>query len=225
VDARVADVTRIGEIDALVRHIDEKYGRLDVLVNNAGTGTYKPFLEVTDEELVNGMALNFFAQFRVTQRAVPLLRKGAGASIINISGRSGVRGTFPPGSSCTGPAKAAEIRFSIDLAAELAQDSIRVNCLVPGIVETPDRFKLWESTVMKADLDDAATEQLRRNVEKVSMGSGRKWGQPIEIANLVLFLASERSAYVNGTAITVDGGSFNTSYVSELHARRQGGQT
>jgi len=220
VDTVRADVTRVGEIDALMAHIRDRYGLLDVLVNNAGTGTYKPFMDVTDEELVNGMALNFFAQFRVTQRAVPLLRKSGSASIVNVSGRSGVRGTFPPGSSCTGPAKAAEIRFSIDLAAELAEFGIRVNVIVPGIVETPDRFKLWEKTALKTDLQEGVAEELRRNIEKVSMASGRKWGQPKEISNAILFLASQCSSYVNGAALQIDGGSFNTSYITELHARR-----
>lgn len=221
VDAQVTDVTRVEDIDALIKHIERAHGHLDVLVNNAGMGTYKSFMEVTDEELVNGMAINFFAQFRVTQRAVPLLKVPGDASIVNISGRSGVRGTYPPGSSCTGPAKAAEIRFSIDLAAELAPFGIRVNCVVPGIVETPDRFKLWERTVLKEELDDNSADKLRKQVEKVSMAGGRKWGQPQEISDVVLFLASRRSSYVNGTALTVDGGSFNTSYISELHARRK----
>jgi len=221
VDAQVTDVTDVKAIDVLIDYVTRTYGRLDVLVNNAGMGTYKSFLEVTDDELVNGMAINFFAQFRVTQRAVALLSRSGESSVINISGRSGVRGTFPPGSSCTGPAKAAEIRFSIDLAAELAPMGIRVNCVVPGIVETPERFKLWERTVLKENLDESSADKLRKEVEKVSMASGRKWGQPKEISDVVLFLASKRSSYVNGTALTVDGGSFNTSYISELHARRK----
>ena len=220
-DAHVADVTQLADIDALIDHIKKTYGRLDVLVNNAGMGTYKSFLDVTDEELVSGMAINFFAQFRITQRAVPLLKVSGAATVVNISGRSGLRGTYPPGSSCTGPAKAAEIRFSIDLAAELAEFGIRVNCVVPGIVETPERFTLWERTVLKAELDDDSAAKLRKEVEKVSMAGGRKWGQPQEIADVVLFLASGRSSYVNGAALTVDGGAFNTSYISELHARRK----
>ena len=63
-------------------------------------------------------------------------------------------------------------------------------------------------------------EELRRNIEKVSMASGRKWGQPKEISNAILFLASQCSSYVNGAALQIDGGSFNTSYITELHARR-----
>jgi 3-oxoacyl-[acyl-carrier protein] reductase len=227
VDWVQADVTKVADIDGLIAHVRDRYGVLDVLVNNAGTGTYKPFLEVTDDELVNGMTLNFFSMFRVTQRAVPLMAKSNGGSIVNVSGRSGVRGTFPPGSSCTGPAKAAEIRFSIDLAAELAQFGIRVNVVVPGIVETPERFTLWEKTALKKDLDENTAASLRKDIEKVSMVSGRKWGQPKEVSDCILFLASPRSSYVNGASLQIDGGSFNTSYISELHNRRDtlGGST
>jgi len=220
VDTFPCDVTRVADIDRLVAHIRATHGRLDVLVNNAGNGTYKAFLDVTDEELVAGMEINFFAQFRVTQRAVPLMRDSGGGTIINVSGRSGLRGNYPPGSSCTGPAKAAEIRFSIDLAHELAEHGIRVNCVVPGIVETPDRFALWEGEAFKKNIDDSSAENLRRQIEKVSMRGGRRWGQPGEIASLILYLASHRSSYINGTAITIDGGSFNTSYMTELHQRR-----
>jgi 3-oxoacyl-[acyl-carrier protein] reductase len=116
IDAIQADVTRVADIDRLMAQIGATHGRIDVLVNNAGTGIYKAFSDVTDEELLSGMSINFFAQFRVTQRALPLLRKSDAGSVINVSGRTAMRGNFPPGTSCTGPAKAAEVRFSIDLA-------------------------------------------------------------------------------------------------------------
>src|SRR5262249_56157262 len=67
------DVTKVEQIEMIPRIVREKLGRLDILINNAGTGTYKPFLEVTDEELVEGMAINFFAQFRICQRVVPIM--------------------------------------------------------------------------------------------------------------------------------------------------------
>jgi len=218
IDTVQTDVTRVDEIDRLIAHLRTAYGKLDVLVNNAGTGTYKPFLDVTDEELVAGMELNFFAQFRVTQRAVPLMRE-AGGAIINVSGRSGIRGNFPPGSSCTGPAKAAEIRFSIDLAAELAEYGIRVNCVVPGIVET-ERLKLWENNALDKERDEGATDKLRREIERTSMRGRQRWGQPKEISSLILYLASPCSSYINGTAMTIDGGSFTKSYMTELHLQR-----
>jgi len=221
VDAVEADVTRPADIAALIDHVEQRHGRLDVLVNNAGTGIYKGFAEVTDEDLMSGMSINFFAQFRVTQKALPLFAKAQGGVVINVSGRTAIRGNFPPGSSCTGPAKAAEVRFSIDLATELADQNIRVNCVVPGVVETADRFGMWEGEALRKELDENAADAVRRRLEKGAVAGGKRWGQPEEIADVILFLSSARGAYVNGAALTVDGGPHNKSYVTELYRQRQ----
>jgi len=212
-----ADVTVLGEIETLIAHIQARHGKLDILVNNAGTGIYKPFSEVTDAELQDGMAINFFAQFRVSQRALPLLKQSNFPSIINISGRTALRGNFPPGSSCTGPAKAAEIRFSIDLASELAEFGIRVNCVVPGVVKSEERFRLWESQAKGGQWEQTPALSTRGTLEIAAMPPGQKWGVPQDIANVVVFLASPRAAYVNGAALSVDGGPHTKSYVSQLY--------
>src|SRR5690606_25280529 len=86
IEAVQADVTNTADIAHLVDCLDRKYGKLDVLVNNAGTGIYKPFADVTDEDLQAGMSVNFFAQFRLTQRALPLLKKAGTSVVINVSG-------------------------------------------------------------------------------------------------------------------------------------------
>lgn len=220
IDAVRADVTKPADIDRLVDHLRREYGRLDILVNNAGTGIYKPFAEVTDDDLLEGMSVNFFAQFRLTQRALGLLKKAGSSAVINVSGRTALRGNFPPGSSCTGPAKAAEVRFSIDLATELAEHGVRVNCVIPGVVKSEDRFKLWESQAISADLDAGTTENVRQELEAVSVPTGQRWGMPEEIADVIVFLSSPRAAYVNGAALTVDGGPHNKSYVTQLYANK-----
>ncbi len=219
VDAVQTDVTRKADIAKLIEHIERQYGRLDILVNNAGTGIYKPFSQVTDDDLLEGMSINFFAQFRTTQRALPLLQKAERAVVINVSGRTALRGNFPPGSSCTGPAKAAELRFSIDLATELAEYGIRVNCVVPGVVKSDDRFRLWERQAISDDLNKQATDAVRQEMEAASVPAGQGWGRPEEIADVIVFLSSSRSSYVNGVALTVDGGPHNKSYVTQLYAR------
>ncbi len=220
IDAVQADVTKVEDIELLGQHVERNYGILDVLVNNAGTGIYKAFASVTSQDLMQGMAINFFAQFRVTQRMLDLLAKPGHGVVINVSGRTAIRGNFPPGSSCTGPAKAAEVRFSIDLASELAELGIRVNCVVPGVVESEDRFRLWESQALNRSLDDKAATSIRRDLENASVPKGQRWGQPSEIANVIVFLASPRAAYVNGAALTVDGGPHNKSYVTQLYMQR-----
>jgi len=211
------DITQLGDIDALMTHIGQKHGRIDILVNNAGTGIYKPFAEVTDMELQEGMAMNFFAQFRVSQRALPLLKVSNYPSIINISGRTAIRGNFPPGSSCTGPAKAAEVRFSIDLATELAEFGIRVNCVIPGVVKSEERMRLWESQAADGKWDHQSAVNKREDLESVSVATGQTWGVPADIGNVVIFLASPRSGYVNGASLIVDGGPHNKSYVTQLY--------
>src|SRR5258708_12034338 len=89
IETHSLDVTRLEQIETIPRVVNDKLGHIDILINNAGTGTYKPFLEVTDEELVDGMAINFFAQFRICQRIVPMMIAQGGGRIVNVSGRPG----------------------------------------------------------------------------------------------------------------------------------------
>jgi 3-oxoacyl-[acyl-carrier protein] reductase len=207
VDYAVVDVTKVADLDSLVAHVTQRYGRIDILVNNAGTGTYKPFLDVTDEELVYGMEINFFAQFRLIQRFAPLMIDSGGGSVVNVTGATGIRVTAPPfRSSCTGPAKAAEIRLSRVLAAELGEHNIRVNAIVPGLINTEERFAKWERELAKTELDDDAADRTR-----TEWGAGislpeHRWGTPGEVANLIAFTASGQSAFTQGATLVVDGG-------------------
>src|SRR5690606_31237448 len=141
-----ADVTRPEAVDALRDAVAARYGRVDVLINNAGTGIYKPFLEVTEDDLVSGMALNFFAQFRVSQPFVPMMIDQGGGAIVNVAGCSGLQVLEPPFPSAGhGPAKAAGVRLTKALAAELGQSNIRVNCAAPNVVDAPERVDKWQA--------------------------------------------------------------------------------
>ncbi len=200
------DVTDTTHIAALPDVIRRTLGRVDILVNNAGTGTYKPFLEVTDEELVYGMAINFFAQFRICQRVVPLMIAQGGGRIINVSGETGIKVTDPPFlSSCTGPAKSAEIRFSKVLASELAPHGIRVNCVVPGLVLTPERFAKWEREMAKRPLGPEEADRVRHDWSAKQGMRETRWGTPEELANMIVFAASDAASYVNGAVLVADG--------------------
>lgn len=211
------DVTQNDDLDGLKKYIETQHGRLDVLVNNAGTGIYKPFSEVDDDDLNYGMSINFFAQFKLTQRTLELLKKSDAPVVINISGRTALRGNFPPGSSCTGPAKAAEVRFSIDLATELSSEGIRVNCIVPGVIKSEDRFNLWESQALDQSLSENEKKVIRKEHEADSVPVGQQWGSPEDVANAVVFLSSAKASYINGVALTVDGGPHNKSYITQLY--------
>jgi NAD(P)-dependent dehydrogenase (short-subunit alcohol dehydrogenase family) len=200
------DVTDLAHIAALPDVIRRTLGRVDILINNAGTGTYKPFLEVTDDELVYGMAINFFAQFRICQRVVPMMIAQGGGRIVNVSGETGIKVTDPPFlSSCTGPAKSAEIRFSRVLAAELAPHGIRVNCVVPGLVLTPERFAKWEREMAKRPLGPEEADQVRHEWSARQGMRDTRWGTPQELANMIVFAASDAASYVNGAVLVADG--------------------
>jgi 3-oxoacyl-[acyl-carrier protein] reductase len=205
VETHSLDVTDLEAIEELPKVIAHKLGDIDLLVNNAGTGTYKPFLEVTDEELVYGMSINFFAQFRICQRVIPLmLKKGAGR-IVNVSGETGIMVTNPPFlSSCTGPAKSAEIRLSRILANEFAPHNIRVNCVVPGFVHTPERFAKWERELAKRPLDGSEAEQAREQWSLNQASRNTRWGTPEELANLIVFALSDAASFVNGAVLVAD---------------------
>ena len=200
------DVTKVEDLDHLVSFVSETYGRVDVLVNNAGTGTYKPFLEVTDDELMYGMAINFFAQFRLTQRFAPMMIEQGEGVVVNVAGETGIRVTPPPfRSSCTGPAKSAEIRLSKVLATELGEHGIRVNCVVPGLVHTEERFDKWEREMAKEELDEEAARATRAEWGKNIARPGNAWGTPSELADLIVYAASDRASYVNGAVLVADG--------------------
>ncbi len=205
IETHPLDVTKVEQIQTIPRAITDKLGRIDILINNAGTGTYKPFLEVTDEELVEGMAINFFAQFRICQRVVPMMIAQGGGRIVNVSGQTGIMTLNPPFlSSCTGPAKSAEIRFSKVLANELAPHNIRVNCVIPGFINTPERFAKWERELAKRRLSpqDAARE---RSLWSSNQGMcDTRWGTPEEIANLIVFAVSDAASYINGAELVAD---------------------
>jgi 3-oxoacyl-[acyl-carrier protein] reductase len=205
IETQPLDVTKVEQIATIPRIVSDKLGHIDILVNNAGTGTYKPFLEVTDEELVDGMAINFFAQFRICQRIVPMMIARGGGRILNVSGQTGIMTLNPPFlSSCTGPAKSAEIRFSKVLANELAPHNIRVNCVIPGFINTPERFAKWERELAKRQLsaEDAARE---RSLWSSNQGMrDTRWGTPEEIANLIVFTVSDAASYINGAELVAD---------------------
>ncbi|MBT2304846.1 SDR family oxidoreductase [Variovorax paradoxus] len=200
-----ADVTSTPNVEKMVLQADREFGRIDVLVNNAGTGIYKPFLEVTEEEVMHAMQMNFFAMFRVTQRVVPLMIRGGGGSIVNVTGTSGSSVFDAPFfSTCSGPAKAAENRFTKALSVELGPSNIRVNSVAPGRTNTPERLQLWSQEMGTGQEEAAATE--RHGWGKRICLPGHRWGEADEIAALVAFVASGACGFMTGSHLVADGG-------------------
>lgn len=186
----VADATDSRQVDAVVAQAVARFGRLDVLAHAAGGSLRKPSVEVTDEEWDGVISANLSSTFKVC-RAVgrQMLAQGSG-SIINLSSTAGMRGRA--GNAPYSAAKAAVINLSRALAMEWAPKGVRVNVLAPGRFLTP---------LTEAEM--SVPEKYAAFVRQVPLG---RIGKPEEIQDIAVWLASDASAYVTGSTITLDGG-------------------
>jgi 3-oxoacyl-[acyl-carrier protein] reductase len=185
-----ADVTDVASVAALMRAAAEFAGeeRLDVLFNNAGIFPRAPFEQIDPDDWDRVMAVNVRGPFLCSQAALPLLRASSAGRILNISSNTVERGT--EGTLHYVASKAALVGFTRALARELAGDGITVNCVVPSLVETPSADENFGHAI---DYVVAAQAIHRRQ-------------QPDDLTGLLVFLASDRSGFVTGQTINVDGG-------------------
>lgn len=187
---RYADLTDPAQIAGLLAAATSAFGRLDLLVNNAGAISHVPYGELTLAEWHRVVDLNLTAAHLVIQHALPLL--GAGASVINIGSKSAAVG-IPLRAHYTA-AKAALGGLTRSLAKELGAVGIRVNLLVLGVIETEALH------AMPAERREPMVQRYR---DKTALG---RLGTPEEVAGAVLFLASDLARYVTGATVPVDGG-------------------
>ncbi|PIS39673.1 MAG: 3-oxoacyl-ACP reductase [Candidatus Nealsonbacteria bacterium CG08_land_8_20_14_0_20_38_20] len=183
----LADVSKLDEVEKMVESIKKEFGRLDVLVNNAGTCQDRTLAKMTKEEWQRVIDIDLTGVFNCSKAALPLLIAGQG-KIINISSVVGQRGNF--GQTNYAAAKAGIIGFTKSLAKEVGRLGVTVNAVAPGFIDT----KLTESV----------PEQIRAAVKQLT-ALGRL-GKPEEIANLVAFLASGEASFITGAVINIDGG-------------------
>lgn len=167
----------------------KRFGRLDVLVNNAGTAVFKPLLETTLEDWQRVMAVNLTGPFLATQLAAPLMSDGGGGAIVNITSISGLRASTLR--VAYGTSKAALAHLTKQQAAELASLNIRVNAVAPGPVDTA-MAKAVHSPEIRADYHDAIPLN--------------RYGLEQELAQAILFLCSDKASYITGQTLAVDGG-------------------
>ena len=185
----VADVSDEAGFTAALEAAAQRHGRLDVLVNNAMAYTWGSIEEMSTADWHANFATSVDGTFWGTRTAMRLM-KGKGGAIVNVSSICGQLGT--PWMAGYSAAKAAIDNFSRAAAAEGAPHGIRVNVVIPAVVETP------------ATAGMLADEASRRNTEKlIPMG---RVGQPEELANAILFLASDEASYITGASLPVDGG-------------------
>ena len=188
------DVAEEGGAAALLEAARERYGGLDVLVNNVGGNRRGRFEETSDQDWLDIIELNVLAGFRASRGAIPMMRARGGGSIVFVSSVFG-REKGGPGLSIYNTTKSALISAAGIMALELAKDRIRVNCVAPGSI----RFEggSWDKRV-KAD-----PEGMRAFVS-ANLPLGR-FGRAGEVGDLVAFLASERASLITGACIAVDG--------------------
>ncbi len=201
--ARVADVSNPEQVAAAMAAIDQHFGRIDALVNNAGVAVFKPILQTTFEEWRHVMGTNLDGAFLCTQAAAPVMLRGGGGSVVNIASISGLRASTLR--VAYGTSKGALIHLTKQQACELGNAGIRVNAVAPGPVLT-EMAKAVHSTSIISDYFDAIPLN--------------RYGTPEEIAAVVGFLCSPAASYVNGQVLAADGG-FDASGVGLPTLRRR----
>ena len=184
------DVTDLQSIRAMVQQILQDYGRIDVLVNNAGYENIQPFLEVTPEAYDDIMNVNLKGAFFVAQEVAKVMKDNGGGKIINIGSLGSYIGLAESSVYCS--TKGGVIQMSKTMAIELGPYNIQVNCLAPGYFITPMTQPFYD--------DPKHREWIESRIPL------HEWGTDLDLAGPVLFLASEASRYVTGETIKVDGG-------------------
>ncbi len=180
----------------------EHFGRLDTVVNNAGATKRGDFLELTDSDWEDGFALKFFGAMRLCRAAWSFLQESQGA-IVNIAGVGGR--TASAEFTIGGSVNAATLNLTKALAERGIADGVRVNAINPGSIAT-ERLQTRVQSVAK---NKGLTPEIAALEMAASLGISR-FGQPEEIANVVAFLLSSRSSYMQGAIVDVDGGQIRT---------------
>ena len=183
-----ADVSNFEQCENMIKEAIEKYGRIDVLVNNAGITKDGLIMRMKKEDFEAVIDVNLVETFNVTRNVIPYMIKQKSGRIINVSSVVGVAGNA--GQTNYSASKAGVIGFTKSLAKEVASRNILVNSIAPGFIDT-DMTKV---------LSDNVKEGINAQIPLKRMGT------PKEVAKVVKFLASEDSSYVTGQVINIDGG-------------------
>jgi 3-oxoacyl-[acyl-carrier protein] reductase len=189
-----ADVSKTAEVKKMVERVIKKYGKIDILVNNAGILIPTMLMETSDEEWDKVVDTNLKGPFLCTREAAKgMIGKGYG-KIINTASISGF-GCAPLGEGAYGATKAGLIMLTSVFAQELGPKGVNVNALAPGWIKT-------DMTIGKSGPEEDA----KVNRRKAELAAMRRIGDPQDIANLALFLASDESCFITGQTIVADGG-------------------
>ena len=188
------DVTNRSQVEGAIRATAQRFGRLTSLVNNAGVLLVATVEETSDEDWARVIAANLTGTFLVSRAALPELRRAGGGTIVNVASVLGLIGMKQRAAYIT--SKTGVVGLTRAMALDHAADGIRVNCICPAIVETELVRDLY-----KKQADPAAA--MRARAATLPVG---RLGQPEDVANMAVFLASEESSWLTGAALPLDGG-------------------
>lgn len=188
------DVTRATDCEAAVQKALTEFGGLHVLVNNAGIIRRASVVDTTEEEWDRVMAVNVKSVFLLSKAAIPIMVRAGGGVIVNTGSGWGLDGGKDAASYCA--SKAAVVNLTRAMAIDHAEQGVRVNCVCPGDTDTP---------MLREEARQLRQDEKRFLARSAQRPLGRT-GRPEEIAQVMLFLASDASSYVTGAAVVVDGG-------------------
>lgn len=183
------DVTDRDSVEAMVDQVVAAFGRVDVLVNNAGWDKGEPFVESVPETWDRIVQINLYGVFNTCKKVLPIMTAQGSGSVINLGSDAGRVGSS--GEAVYSAAKGGVIAFTKATARELARSQVRVNCVCPGPTDT-------------ALFASIGGEKLREALERAI--PLRRLGQPEDLANAVAFLASEEASFITGQTVSVSGG-------------------
>jgi NAD(P)-dependent dehydrogenase (short-subunit alcohol dehydrogenase family) len=189
-----ANFDSVDEATALAEHALALFGRVDCLVNNAGITFNRPFLQIRPDQFDKLVHVNLRAQFFITQRIAASMIDHGGGAICNISSIHGIHGA--PEHSAYAATKGAIIAYTRALAVELAHRNIRINGIAPGWITVPN----YHHAIPDFDENEAA----KRAFDAIPAA---RYGLPLDVARLAVFLCSDRSDFLIGQTITIDGGT------------------
>ncbi len=203
--AFVVDVTDPSSSSAIVEACEASFGRLDIVVNNAGGAEPKPLTQVTAEDWQTSLEVNFLAAARLSVAVLPAMRSARWGRLVHVASISGREPDplFAPYSA----AKAALLNLSTSLSRAYAADGVLSSCVIPGVTITE---MVAANAIATAEHTDRTPEEvMERMLAKHDVATGR-FGRPEEVAAAVVFLASEAASWITGATLEVDGGTLRS---------------
>jgi len=195
-----ADVTNEEDCKIVVLTTVEKYGRLDILINNAGTASGQHFEKVETDLWRQDLDLKLFGAIHFSRYAIPYMRKVGGGSIVNVTAANA---KTPAASSLpTTVSRSAGMALTKAMSKDLGPDNIRVNTVCIGLIKSDQIEKMWQN-----QSPELTWEQFSRSSQhQIPLG---RIGKAQEAANVIIFLVSDAASYVSGTSVNIDGGKAN----------------